>query len=44
MEDITGVYVELLFLDTSLNRGQSLIVLAVLGLDMEILIQPLVSW
>uniref|UniRef100_A0A1B6CSN7 DEP domain-containing protein n=1 Tax=Clastoptera arizonana TaxID=38151 RepID=A0A1B6CSN7_9HEMI len=43
-EDIYGDYVELLFIDTTLNRGQSLIVLAVLGMDMELLIQPIISW
>lgn len=43
MEAITGVYVELLFLDTSLNRGQSLLVLAVYGLDSSKILEPLIS-
>uniref|UniRef100_A0A1B6MSC8 DEP domain-containing protein n=1 Tax=Graphocephala atropunctata TaxID=36148 RepID=A0A1B6MSC8_9HEMI len=43
MEDITGVYVELLFLDTSLNRGQSLLVLAVYGLDSNTILEPFIS-
>lgn len=43
MEGITGVYVELLFLDTSLNRGQSLLVLAVYGLDSSVIVEPFVS-
>ncbi|XP_073989122.1 integral membrane protein GPR155 homolog anchor isoform X2 [Rhodnius prolixus] len=41
MEDITGVYVELSFLDTSLTRGQCLIVLFIFGLDIISLLHPL---
>ncbi|XP_054266157.1 integral membrane protein GPR155 isoform X2 [Macrosteles quadrilineatus] len=43
MEGITGVYVEMLFLDTSLNRGQSLLVLAVYGLDSSAIFEPIIS-
>jgi hypothetical protein len=43
MEDMSGIYVELAFLDASLNFGQSLIVFAVFGLDPKCLMQPLVK-
>lgn len=43
LEDISGIYVELAFLDASLNFGQSLIVFAVFGLDPKCLMQPLVK-
>ncbi|XP_014253111.1 integral membrane protein GPR155 [Cimex lectularius] len=43
VEDITGVYVELAFLDVSLKRGQSLIVLFIFGLDIISLMQPLIK-
>jgi hypothetical protein len=42
MEEMSGIYVELAFLDASLNFGQSLIVFAVFGLDPKCVIQPLV--
>jgi len=43
LEDVSGIYVELAFLDASLNFGQSLIVFAVFGLDPKCLMQPLVK-
>lgn len=33
MEQLTGIYAELTFLDVALNFGQSLIAFAVFGLD-----------
>lgn len=33
MEQLTGIYAELAFLDVALNFGQSLIVFAIFGLD-----------
>jgi hypothetical protein len=43
MEEMSGIYVELAFLDASLNYGQSLIVFAVFGLDPKCVIHPLVK-
>ncbi|XP_066995433.2 lysosomal cholesterol signaling protein isoform X2 [Anabrus simplex] len=43
MEEMSGIYVELAFLDASLNFGQSLIVFAVFGLDTKAVILPLVK-
>jgi hypothetical protein len=43
MEEMSGIYVELAFLDASLNFGQSLIVFAVFGLDPKCVIRPLVK-
>jgi len=33
MEQLTGIYAELAFLDVTLNFGQSLIAFAIFGLD-----------
>ncbi|PNF32094.1 Integral membrane protein GPR155 [Cryptotermes secundus] len=43
MEEMSGIYVELAFLDASFNFGQSLIVFAIFGLDPKCVIQPLVK-
>ena len=43
MEEMSGIYVELAFLDASLNFGQSLIVFAVFGLDPKCVVRPLVK-
>jgi hypothetical protein len=43
MEEMSGIYVELAFLDASFNFGQSLIVFAIFGLDAKYVIQPLVK-
>ncbi|GLH10934.1 Integral membrane protein GPR155 [Gryllus bimaculatus] len=42
MDEMSGIYVELAFLDASLNFGQSLLVFAVFGLDTKAVILPLV--
>ncbi|XP_069678473.1 lysosomal cholesterol signaling protein isoform X1 [Periplaneta americana] len=44
MEEMSGIYVELAFLDASLNFGQALMVFAVFGLDPKCVMQPLVKW
>lgn len=45
MDNLTGIYVELAFLDVALNQGQGLLVLAVFGLHSKAMILPLLnSW
>ncbi|XP_014293866.1 lysosomal cholesterol signaling protein isoform X2 [Halyomorpha halys] len=41
MDDLTGVYVELAFLDIALTRGGSIFVLFIFGFDIVSFIQPL---
>lgn len=41
MDELTGVYVELAFLDVALTRGGSIIVLFIFGFDIISFIQPL---
>ncbi|CAH1408234.1 unnamed protein product [Nezara viridula] len=41
MDDLTGVYVELAFLDTAFTRGGSIIVFFIFGFDIISFIQPL---
>lgn len=36
MEQLTGIYAELAFLDVALNFGQSLITFAIFGLDTDL--------
>lgn len=43
MEEMSGIYIELAFLDTSLNFGQSIFVLAVFGLDTKTILLPIVT-
>lgn len=40
---MTGIYIELAFLDATLNFGQSLIVFAIFGLDTKELLIPLLK-
>ncbi|XP_046388292.1 integral membrane protein GPR155 [Ischnura elegans] len=40
MEQTSGIYVELTFLDASLNFGQSIFVFAAFGLDSHIIVSP----
>ncbi|XP_059478612.1 integral membrane protein GPR155 isoform X2 [Neocloeon triangulifer] len=43
MEKISGIFIELSFLDASLNFGQSIFAFAVFGLDSELIILPFVK-
>ncbi|XP_026292072.2 integral membrane protein GPR155 isoform X1 [Frankliniella occidentalis] len=43
MDNLTGIYVELAFLDVALNQGQGLLLLAVFGLHSKAMILPLVN-
>jgi len=43
MEKISGIFVELSFLDASLNFGQSIFAFAVFGLDSELIVLPFVK-
>jgi hypothetical protein len=43
MEQISGIYVELSFLDATLNFGQSIIVFGIFGLDMREVALPLLK-
>jgi len=44
MDNLTGIYVELSFLDTALNQGQGLVMLAVFGLHSKAMFGPLFNW
>lgn len=44
MEQITGIYIELSFLDATLNFGQSIIIFAIFGLDTKEIILPLLKY
>ena len=44
MEKMSGIYIELSFLDVTLNFGQSVIVFAVFGVDTKDLILPLLKY
>ena len=43
MDNMTGIYVELTFLDVALNQGQGLLLLSVFGLHSKAMILPLLS-
>ncbi|KAF4533331.1 hypothetical protein B566_EDAN004452 [Ephemera danica] len=43
MEQMSGIYVELSFLDASLNFGQSLFVFACFGLDSQLIVLPFIK-
>lgn len=44
MEQISGIYVELSFLDAILNFGQSVIVFIIFGLDVKEVVLPIVKY
>ena len=44
MDTMTGVYVEVDFIDGALNFGQGVFVFLLFGLDNELIILPLVHW
>lgn len=43
LDNLTGIYVELAFLDVALNQGQGLLLLAVFGLHSKAMISPLIN-
>lgn len=43
MEQFSGVYVEMVFIESSLNRAQGLLVLCIYGLDMSTIFEPVVT-
>lgn len=43
LDNLTGIYVELAFLDVALNQGQGLLLLAVFGLHSKAMILPLIN-
>ena len=44
MEKMTGIYIELVFLDGFLNFGQGLFTFAIFGLDAKYVLMPLQKW
>lgn len=44
MEEVSGIYIELRFLDLTLNYGQSLILLAIFGIDPQEVILPAINF
>ena len=44
MDTMTGVYVEVAFIDGALNFGQGVFAFLLFGLDNELIILPLVHW
>lgn len=44
MEKTSGIYIELSFLDATLNFGQSIIVFAVFGLDSKEILLPILRY
>lgn len=44
MEQISGIYIELSFLDATLNFGQSLIVFAIFGLNIKEISLPVLKF
>lgn len=44
MEKMSGIYIELSFLDATLNFGQSIIVFAVFGLDSKEIVLPVLKY
>ncbi|XP_018027318.1 integral membrane protein GPR155 [Hyalella azteca] len=43
-DDVSGVYIEMVFLDAVLNYGQGLITAAIFGLDSTLIVLPLMRW
>ncbi len=44
VEDVSGIYVELVFLDATLNFGQGFFTFLLFGLDAKVVLLPLASW
>jgi hypothetical protein len=44
MEDVSGIYVELVFLDAALNFGQGFFTFMLFGLNTRMIIMPLHNW
>ena len=44
METISGIYVELAFLEATLTFGQPLLLFVIFGLDPDIVLFPIVKW
>lgn len=44
MEDVTGIYVELVFLDAALNFGQGFFTFMLFGLNTRKIVMPLHKW
>ncbi|XP_021950434.1 integral membrane protein GPR155 isoform X2 [Folsomia candida] len=44
MEDVTGIYVELVFLDAALNFGQGFFTFMLFGLNTRMIVMPLNKW
>lgn len=44
MEQMSGIYIELSFLDATLNFGQSIIVFAIFGIDTKEILLPLLKY
>lgn len=44
IEQMSGIYVELSFLDATLNFGQSIIVFAIFGLDTKEIVLPVLKY
>ncbi|GAB6023980.1 hypothetical protein CHUAL_008706 [Chamberlinius hualienensis] len=44
MEEASGIYVELEFLDGALNFGQGLFVFIIFGLDAKLIVLPFIKW
>lgn len=44
MDNLTGIYVELTFLNVALNQGQGLLLLAVFGLHSKAMMSPIINW
>ncbi|XP_019875971.2 integral membrane protein GPR155 isoform X2 [Aethina tumida] len=44
MEQMSGIYIELSFLDATLNFGQSIMAFAIFGLDTKEIVLPIMKW
>lgn len=44
MDHISGIYIELSFLDATLNFGQSIIIFAIFGLDTKEILLPIIKY
>jgi len=44
MEDLSGIYVELIFLDAALNFGQGILSFMLFGLNTKRVVMPLKKW
>ena len=43
-EEVSGVYVEMVFLDAVLNYCQGLVTAVIFGLDTKLIVLPLLRW